>query len=241
MTDLAALLFDVDGTLAETEELHRTAFNETFAEFGLDWRWDAKLYKALLKVGGGRERIRHFAVDHLGGRPDDARIADMHRAKTARYQQGIAEGRLPLRPGIAALLRTARTDGLRLAVVTTTSRSNVTELLTANLGPEGPALFEVLATGEDAPDKKPDPTVYRVALDRLGLPAAACLAIEDSGIGLAAAGAAGVPAVITRNRWTEGDDFSAALAEFDDLSGVTLDDLRALHRAAGHTTGSKIE
>ncbi len=229
MPDLSALLFDVDGTLAETEELHRVAFNETFAEFGLDWSWDAALYKRLLKVGGGRERIRHYAEDHRETVLDGGLIADIHRAKTARYQQGITDGRLPLRPGVADLLHAARADDLRLAVVTTTSRGNVIELLAANLGAEGPNLFEVMATGEDAIRKKPDPMVYEAALSHLGLPPEACLAIEDSGIGLAAATAAEVPTVITRNPWTEGDDFSAALAAFDDLAEVTLKDLRALH------------
>ncbi|GAB6052250.1 HAD family hydrolase [Magnetospira thiophila] len=227
MTNFSALLFDVDGTLAETEELHRTAFNETFAEFGLDWDWDRPLYKKLLKVGGGKERINHYAEDFLNTSIDWELVKKMHLAKTERYQNGVIEGRLPFRPGIEALIREAHETGMRQGIVTTTSRGNVYSLLEANLGPDAHNWFEVIVTGEDAPLKKPDPGLYLVALERLGLPGAACLAVEDSANGVLSALAAQIPVIVTRTPWTEGDTYDGALKIFDDLEGVTLDALQA--------------
>lgn len=232
MSELRALLFDVDGTLAESEDLHRVTFNETFADFGLDWHWDRDLYRDLLRVTGGKERIRHFAEDHLGDRMDWDRIAALHAEKSVRYRQGVADGRLPLRPGIETMVRTAHDAGIALAVATTTSLPNVTALLEATLGAESLAWFAAMATSEDAADKKPDPTVYRVALDRLGVPAADCLAVEDSANGLRAALGAGVPTVITRSPWSVGDDYAGALAVFETLAETSLDALRALHAEA---------
>jgi HAD superfamily hydrolase (TIGR01509 family) len=209
----------VDGTLAETEELHRQAFNETFAAEGLDWHWSRADYHRLLKTTGGKERIaRHVA--ETGGSPADHDIAALHRAKTDRYTALMAAGGLPLRAGIADLIARARAGGIRLAVATTTSRPNVEALTLATFGQPAEAIFEVLACGDEVAAKKPAPDVYLLALQRLALPAGACVALEDSRNGLMSARAAGLRCIVSPSAYTEGEDFSGALAvigEFRDL------------------------
>ncbi|MER2606714.1 MAG: HAD-IA family hydrolase [Siculibacillus sp.] len=219
------LIFDVDGTLAETEEIHRAAFDRAFAEDGLDWRWDVDLYRALLRVTGGKERIRARA-DALGldraALPDE-RIARLHARKTEIYGATVRAGGCVLRPGVEALIRSAHAVGRRLAVVTTTSRPNVEALLAATLGADGPALFAVTICGEDVAAKKPAPDAYLLALERLGVAAAECLAFEDSWNGLTAARAAGLATIVTPSLYTEGEDFTGAARVLPDLVGFDPD------------------
>ena len=227
---LRAIIFDVDGTLAETEETHREAFNRTFAEFGLPWSWDQALYRQLLRVSGGKERMRAFAEQQDSARLADGfdqMIAAMHKRKTELYTSIVESGGVPLRPGIARLIGEAREAGLTLAVATTTSQANVIALFEAT--GTGLDWFSCVACAEQAPMKKPDPQVYTLVLERLGLPAESCLALEDSSNGVKAARAAGLPVVVTESIYTQGDDFSGALAVFPDLKAVTLDDLRTLN------------
>lgn len=132
---LRAIVFDVDGTLAETEELHRCAFNETFAAHGLDWRWDQDRYRALLQVTGGKERIAHDLAER-GIAADDHDIPTLHRARTSRYTELMARGEIALRMGIADMIRTGHEAGLRLGIATTTSRPNIDALIRAPLGGE---------------------------------------------------------------------------------------------------------
>lgn len=216
------LIFDVDGTLAETEEVHRQAFNAAFAKAGLAWNWGRGIYKELLQVAGGKERIRAFDRRH-GGQPplSDADIAELHRIKTTHYAEIIAAGGCPLRPGIQALLAAARTRGQALAIATTTSRENIDALLAAVLGKDWAGLFAAIVAGDEVPSKKPAPDVYLEVLSRLGVPGSECLAIEDSGNGLIAASAAGIPVLITRSAYFQDDDFSGALAAIDDVAEVT--------------------
>lgn len=234
---LAALIFDVDGTLADTErDGHRVAFNQAFESAGLDWHWSVEQYGALLAVTGGKERIRHFLESFHPERlaePDcDALIATLHRAKTEAYRALVTGGGLPLRPGVARLLAEARAAGLRLAIATTTTPDNVTVLLEHSKAPGASGAFEVIGAGDVVPAKKPAPDIYRWALERLGLPATACLAIEDSDNGLRAARGAGLATVITANDYTRGQDFSGAVAVLPDLAGTTLADLQRWHRDA---------
>lgn len=203
---IRALVFDVDGTMAETEELHRSAFNQAFAEAGLSWRWDRDLYKDLLHVTGGRERI--LAYGGRIGQTVDA--AALHRRKTEIYNALLRDGGISLRPGIALLIERARLEGLALAIGTTTSRPNVLSLLDATLGIGAARLFSSIRTGEDVASKKPDPEVYHLVLADLGLPGDHCLCVEDSRNGLLAARAAGLRTLITPSLYSEGEDFSGA-------------------------------
>lgn len=202
---IKALIFDVDGTLAETEEVHRAAFNRVFAEHGLDWNWDVDLYRALLKTTGGKERMRAYAA-RIGAGIDDAQIQRMHLAKNRHYG-ALTRGQATLRPGVEDLIRRGHAAGLKLAICTTTSRANIEVLIEATLGADGLAMFDVIVGAEDAPVKKPAPDAYLLALERLGLPASACLAFEDSANGLAAARAAGIATVVTPGIYTAHETF----------------------------------
>ena len=222
MKRFRALIFDVDGTLAETEEVHRRAFNEAFAYFGLDWEWGTALYKDLLRVTGGKERIRHFVGATPGSRRDvsDDEIAELHRFKTARYAELVASGACLLRPGVENAIRAAVSRGQHLAIATTTSRESVNALLSATLGRNAKELFGVIVAGDEVRQKKPAPDVYLEVLHRLGLSNFECLAIEDSRNGLLAASRAGIPVMITRSSYFQDDEFDGALAvvgSLDDL------------------------
>ena len=227
MSRLRALIFDVDGTLAETEELHRRAFNASFAAHGLDWAWDTELYGRLLAVTGGKERIRFF-IDRYAPdcNLDAAAIAALHADKTARYTRFVDEGVLTLRPGVERLLEEARGADIRLAIATTTSRPNVDALLRATLG-HNP--FDVIAAGDEVAAKKPAPDIYLAALDRLALPADACVAIEDTENGLRSAAGAGLACLMTTSLYGGPGPFPGALRVVGGLEDppVTLDVLRA--------------
>jgi len=209
---LKALIFDVDGTLAETEEAHRAAFNETFRAWGLGWHWDHDDYRQLLQVTGGKERIRAFqaTLPLRSRRLDDAEIDRFGTEKTARYCAALTGGGLAPRPGVDALIRHARETGLRLAVATTTNLPNVEALCQCFWDCPATEIFEVIAAGDQVKAKKPAADVYDLALRRLGLGAADCLALEDSRNGLRAAKAAGLRVVITPSAYTAHEDFSGA-------------------------------
>ncbi len=170
-----ALIFDVDGTLAETEEIHRAAFNAAFAEAGIGWFWTVDMYARLLKVTGGRERIAAYG-DEIGSLPGD--IPALHRRKTDIYNERIRSGGIALRPGVERLIRTAREHELTLAIATTTSRPNVISLIAATLGESAVAWFASIRTGEDVSRKKPDPEVFNLVLADLGLAAADCCGLR---------------------------------------------------------------
>lgn len=221
---IAALIFDVDGTLAETEELHRRAFNDTFSAEGLSWHWDRETYRELLKTTGGKERMRAFIRDFSPpDAPDEADIPRIHAAKTARYAELVASGALELRPGIADLMADARRHGVRIAVATTTNRPNVDALTMACFGKAASEVFDVIAAGDEVKSKKPAPDVFLLALERLGLQAQACIAFEDSRNGLLSAKGAGLKTVVSPGPYTEGQDFSEAdivVGCFSDVSDI---------------------
>ena len=226
MPQLQALIFDVDGTLAETEELHRRAFNAAFAAAGLAWSWDQALYTKLLEVTGGKERIRHY-IDAYGARPllDDDSIASLHRDKTARYTSLVESGDITLRPAAASLMEEARAAGIRLAIATTTSRPNVDALLRAT---QCEADFEVIAAGDEVRAKKPAPDIYVLALQRLGLAPAACVAIEDTLNGLRSAQGAGLACIITPSMYGGNGPFPGALHVLAPGSSLSIPGIGAM-------------
>ncbi|MFM7450437.1 MAG: HAD family hydrolase [Leptolyngbyaceae cyanobacterium] len=215
MAELEALIFDVDGTISDTErDGHRIAFNRAFAEAGLEWDWSVELYHKILTVAGGKERILYYwELFHPDFKPEVDRwqwAAQLHRAKTRHYRDLIAGGIIPLRPGVRRLLQEARAEGIRLAIATTSAPDNVMALLEATLGKESPAWFEVIAAGDVVPAKKPAPDIYHYVLQQLQLSPAHCLVLEDSRQGLLAATAAGLKTVITCSVYTQDENFPEA-------------------------------
>lgn len=261
MNQLKALLFDVDGTLADTErDGHLVAFNMAFKEAGLDWHWSVELYGRLLAVTGGKERIRYYLDDFypdergeafsLAASSDktfDEFVAGLHAAKTRFYTQLMADGAVPLRPGVARLIQEARAADMRLAIATTTTPANVTALLTHTLGNDSIDWFEVIAAGDIVPAKKPAPDIYFYALEKMALKPEQCLAFEDSHNGFLSSRDADLKTIITINDYTSDHDFTGAelvLSDFGEpehpmtiLSGIcdepyfTLATARKIHQA----------
>jgi HAD superfamily hydrolase (TIGR01509 family) len=221
-----AILWDVDGTLAETErDGHLVAMNAAFDELGVPWRWSEQRYGELLRVAGGYERLLHF----MASEPRAPVLMDerqslakrIHLLKNHLYAERVASGALPLRAGVRELFDDCASAGVRMAIVTTTSRGNVAALLGAHLGPRWQDRFAVVVCAEDAPQKKPDPQAYRMALEQLGLPGSAAVAIEDSRMGLLAASAVGIPVLVTRSIYFAHDPVAEALAVGPGLGTVT--------------------
>ena len=220
MSKLEALIFDVDGTLADTErDGHRVAFNQAFAEAGLDWNWTVELYGELLQVTGGKERIRLFIEKFLKDFELDEDITDfaarLHKRKTHFYLELLQSGAIPLRSGVERIINEAREAGLRLAIATTTTPANVTYLLGATLGEESIDWFEVIAAGDIVPAKKPAPDIYTWAIQQMKISPDACLAFEDSLNGVKSSLGADLKTIITVNGYTKDDDFSGAALVLD--------------------------
>jgi len=241
---LRALIFDVDGTLADTESAHRAAFNHAFMELGLGWHWDEALYTELLEISGGKERIRHYwkqvnpDIRALNGDAMQETIVRIHELKTAHYEAAIASGQVALRPGVLALIDEALAQGLQLAIATTTSPVNISALLRQAMGPAWRHNFSAIGDASSAPIKKPHPQVYLQMLDALKLDPSDCLAFEDSGNGLKAATLAGLATVITPTQYTRHHDFSRALHVLPDLGETRLADLTLWHTA--HWAGERL-
>lgn len=256
---LGALLFDVDGTLADTEpQGHLPAYNRAFREHGLNWRWTEKLYRKLLLISGGRERIDHY-LDHyapeLAGQDEhlrenrDAWVADLHRSKSRHFRDRLRAGEVPLRSGVERLIREAHDARLPIAIVTNASRATLEPFLQYALGPELMDCIAFYVCGDEVEHKKPAPDVYLLACQRLGCEPWECLAVEDSNAGLTAARAARIPALVTVNADTRGHSFEGACAVLDSLGEpgapveilrspgfefdyVNLDVLRRIHASA---------
>lgn len=232
---LRALIFDVDGTLADTESAHLAAFNYAFAEFGLDWHWDEALYTELLNISGGKERMLHYwktsqpELRELEAMALQDTVNRLHELKTAAYESAVNEGAVSLRPGVLKLMDEALTQGVQLAIATTTSPVNITALLRRAVGLDWRLNFTAIGDASTAPIKKPHPQVYLQMLAALKLKPAQCLAFEDSNNGLRSATAAGLATLITPTRYTAHHDFGAALRVVPDLSQVDLAQLRRWH------------
>ena len=234
---MKALIFDCDGVLVDTEkDGHRVAFNRAFAQKGYDFQWDETLYGELLKVAGGKERMRHY-FDKQGWPEDvtdrEAFIKNMHRLKTDLFMEIIKSGEMPLRAGVKRIVDEAIVDNMILGVCSTSNEKAVNLIVEKLLGPERKKHFKVILAGDVVSKKKPDPEIYNLAKERLGLKATECIVIEDSRNGLLAAKAAGMHCIVTTSGYTAKEDFSEADAVFDELGDepntrVTLETLKKL-------------
>ena len=235
---LRALIFDVDGTLADTESAHLAAFNQAFAELGLGWVWTHEMYLELLAISGGKERIWHYwqqfdpGITAQQASTWQPQIDRIHALKTLAYERAVSQGAVSLRPGVLSLLDEAWAAGLPLAIATTTTPTNIDALMRHAVGAGWRLRFAAIGDAATAPRKKPHPQVYLQVLAALKLPASACLALEDSSNGLQAALAAGIATVITPNRFTAQQDFHGALRVVPDLRHVSLDRLREWQNSA---------
>lgn len=253
---MTALIFDCDGVLADTERYgHLPAFNATFAEFDLPVRWSEDDYAEKLRIGGGKERMASLFADPAfvakAAVPDDdgqrrELLARWHRTKTATFTQLVADGEVPPRSGIARIIGAALDDGWTVAVASTSAEESVAAVLRRAVGPEIADRVPIFA-GDVVPAKKPDPAIYLLAVERLGLDPADTLVVEDSRNGLLAATGAGLTCLVTVNGYTRDERFDEAVlvvSELGDPGGppievlaargaarphdmVTLDDLRA--------------
>lgn len=234
---LEAVIFDVDGTLAETEEIHRRAFNDAFAALGLNWNWSPELYRELLQITGGKERIRYY-IDRWRPKGSDvalARFAELHAEKTRRYGELVANGEIKPRPGVLRLMQEMRKAAppVKLAIATTTDPANVEALLKASFAADAPSWFSVVGAGDMVREKKPSPEIYDYVLERLGCAPQNAVAIEDSENGIAAARGAGLAVIATPSPYTDSDDLSGA-----DLVLSTLGEADAPSRTL---SGRKLE
>jgi len=234
---LQALIFDVDGTIADTEEVHRQAFNAAFLAMDLGWNWSEAEYMALLRVSGGPERIAHY-VATLRAKPEEKQrlaglVAAIHREKTRLYYELISDGRAAARPGVARLMNEARAAGVKLALAATSTTANVEALVGAVLGAKALGWFGAVASADEVAQKKPAPDLYRRIVGTLRVPADACVAIEDSANGVLAAKAAGLYTIATPSRWTATQDFSQAdlVQPSLDQPLLGLERIEALHAA----------
>jgi HAD superfamily hydrolase (TIGR01509 family) len=224
---LQALLFDVDGTLADTEpQGHLPAYNEAFRELGLNWRWSPELYRELLLLPGGQERIIEYLRkydptlgDHRAEIERDAKawVERVHKAKSRYFRRLVSTGKVTLRSGVRRLIIEADQAGLRLAIVTNASRSSLEPFLEYTLGKELSERIDFIVSGEQVAHKKPAPDLYQLALLKLGLRPAECMALEDSSMGLVAATSAGIPTLITVNEDTRHHVFEDAVLVVDRL------------------------
>ncbi len=234
---MKALIFDCDGVLVDTErDGHRAAFNQAFQAKGLDVEWSVELYGELLKVAGGKERMKHYF--NQNGWPDgiddrDQFIKDLHHLKTDMFMKIIDSGGLPLRPGVKRLVDEAIADGMKLAVCSTSNERSVNLVVERMLGQDRKTRFNAILAGDVVSRKKPEPDIYLLAKEQLGLPGDECVVVEDSRNGLLAAKAAGMKCIVTISSYTGDEDFSEADQVYPELGDppancVTLEALKQI-------------
>jgi HAD superfamily hydrolase (TIGR01509 family) len=244
---VSALIFDCDGVLADTERFgHLPAFNAMFRQFGLPVEWSADEYGRLLRISGGKERMATLltpAFIEAAGLPTDpdaqaAEVGHWHKRKTAIYTEMVAQGRLPARPGIRRIIEAAQDAGWPLAVCSTSAEDSVRAILEHAVGSERASRFDLVLAGDVVANKKPAPDIYQLALERMGVPAASVLVIEDSRNGLLAAVGAGLRCLVTVNGYTEEEDSSEAVLVITSLGDPGGEVTRVLaNRGAAHPGG----
>ena len=219
---LKGVIFDVDGTLADTEKQgHLWAFNQAFQLWDLPFRWTSQEYGALLKISGGKERLAYYLTRHLEyPQLSSHDIREIYRIKTNLFKGRVRDGAVPLRPGVRSFIIQCQKEEIAVGIATTTHYDNVEALLLTHFGPKWDDLLGVIVAGDEVSKKKPDPSVYLDCLDRLGVTADEAVAIEDSAIGLKAALRAGIRSIVTMNPWTYHQSFTGAMAVLTDLGTV---------------------
>jgi HAD superfamily hydrolase (TIGR01509 family) len=232
MPELTAVITDIDGTIAETEDYHRRAYNDLFTHLGIEQHWTTADYAARLTQVGGK---KFGEIQDWLGTPEDERFeqkVELYAWKSQRFEElvvaDIRSGALPVRPGVLRLFGEIVSDGLVLAAASTCVKPAAIAILEAALGERLFGSLAAICAGDDVSAKKPAPDIYLLAAERCGIEPQCCMALEDTGHGLRSALAAGMACVITPSVFAGDDDFTGAAAVYQDFSGVTLADLKAL-------------
>jgi HAD superfamily hydrolase (TIGR01509 family) len=246
---MSTLIFDCDGVLADTERYgHLPSFNQTFEEFGLPFRWSEAEYGRKLAIGGGKERMSSMLTPDVvreAGLPEDpealaAEVAKWHKRKTAIYTEMVAAGKLPPRPGIRRLIGEAQDAGWTLAVASTSAEPAVRAILGYAVGQVRADRFDLVLAGDVVPRKKPDPAIYLLALERLAVPPADVLVVEDSRNGLLAAVGAGLRCLMTVNGYTEEEDSSEAILVVSSLGDPDGERTRVIANRSKASPGNHV-
>ena len=221
---LSAVLFDVDGTIAETEEYHRKSFNESFKEFNLDWFWDEAIYKELINVGGGKERIMYHIKrawpEMLNYKNLSKYIDSIHKIKNEIFEDFMKDMVIEPRKGVIRLINELKEKKIRLAIVSSSSESNILNLFNKALKIDLNEKFDIIAHGDITKNKKPSPEIYEWTLEKMRLPPQSCLAIEDSPRGMESALRANINVVVTPSILTSGEKFDGAKLVVSDLGEI---------------------
>ena len=220
MVMLKAVLFGSIGTLVETSELQRRAFNQAFLEAGLIWSWDVDSYRGLLTKSGGRERIQDFANQCS----IDVDVSELHSRKTEIFEKMMTREILPLRQGVASVISYAKHHNLKLGFVTTTSETNVDAVFCALGDQISRANFNFIGNDVIASNPKPSPDIYQIAMSKLHLDAQDCIAIEDTASSMKAALSANIRCIAFPGAFAQGNDFNGASVVTSELSSVQLQD-----------------
>jgi HAD superfamily hydrolase (TIGR01509 family) len=236
MSQLKTVIFGAIGTIAETSDIQRQAFNLAFAEAGLDWNWTAQTYRDLLKINGGQNRIRAYsdtvagATNPLRTGVTDLQIAALHQAKTKSYAALLENTPLHPRRGVVELIEACRQVGIQVALCTSTAIDNVNAIRAALAGSLPFDRFAEIVTSDNIKRPKPAPDAYLYCLQQLGLTADEAIAIEDTPVSITAAKTAGITTIATPGATTSDQDFAAADLVVSDLTSVTIDQLSELLR-----------
>ena len=209
-----ALFFDMDGVIIDTEkDGHRVAFNAAFEEFGYQVHWEVDYYGELLKISGGKERMKHHLQTRGFGKdvhPDevDELIIKLHKRKTEIFVNLIESGNLQLRPGIYRLMKEANDHGVPICICTTANQKAAEAVAAHSL--QGIKFSHILA-GDIVASKKPAPDIYLLALEKTGKNPSRCIVVEDSRNGMLAGADAGIGVLVTTSIYTRDEEFDRAL------------------------------